>query len=67
MVRVELHFNVKTSRSNEGRIPVHEACLQGHTELMRQLVTVYEVELRAKDNENEDVLMYAVKGEHLFI
>ena len=55
---------VKTSRSNQGRTPLHEACLKGHTDLVRQLVREHGAELSAKDNENEDVLMYAVRGGH---
>ena len=59
----EFHFNVNTSKSNEGRTPLHEACLQGHTDLVRQLVNEHEANLSAKDNSGKDVLMYAGRGE----
>ena len=50
--------------TNVGRTPLHEACLQGHTGLVRQLVNEHEAELNTKDNESQDALMYAVHKGH---
>ena len=63
----EFHFNVNKSRSNQGRTPLHEACLQGHTDLVRELVYEHKADCSAKDNKNEDALMYAVRGGHKYL
>ena len=65
LVRVlikEFHFNVNTSRGKGGRTPLFEACLQGHTELVRELVNEHGADVNAKDNSNNDALILSVYG-----
>ena len=67
LVRVlikEFHFNANTSPGSDGRTPLHQACIKGHTDLVRQLVVEHGADLGAKDNDNCDALMYAVIGGH---
>ena len=67
LVRVlikEFHFNANMSRGSNGRTPLLEACLKGHTDLVRELVVEHGADLSAKDNNNNDALMYAVIGGH---
>ena len=56
----EFHFDV----NSRGRTPLHEACFQGHTDLVRELVNEHGADLEAKYNKSRDVLMYAVSGGH---
>ena len=60
----EFHFNANMSRNSNGRTPLHQACIKGHTDLVRELVVEHGADLGAKDNDNWDALMYAVAGGH---
>ena len=67
LVRVlikEFCFIANTSRGSDGRTPLHQACIKGHIDLVRQLVVEHEADLSARSNVNYDALMYAVAGGH---
>ena len=65
LVRVlmkEFNFNANMNQGINGRTPLLEACIKGHIDLVRQLVVEHGADLSAKDNNNDDALMYAVRG-----